>query len=68
MITHEDAYNDLRRLSDPRIWERESLACAIGNAATWARYAREALLPQRNDVATAKACIAVVLRLLGEPV
>ena len=68
MITQEDALNELRRLSDRTVWERETLACGIGNVATRARYARDALSPQRQDIQTAKACLAVVSRLLGEPV
>jgi len=27
MITQEDALNELRRLSDRTVWERETLAC-----------------------------------------
>jgi hypothetical protein len=68
MITEEDALNALRRLSDPEAWHKESPLGGLDQIGRWAHHARQALSPERHDIQTAKACLAVISRLLGEPV
>lgn len=66
MITEEHALAELRRLSDFAVWQSEAPHCGLNRIRTWLRYAREALAPGREDIQTAKACIGVAQRLLGE--
>lgn len=63
-IDSEDAFRELKRLSDSATWENESLEGAVHRLRRWARYADDAL--RRDDVYSASACLGVVRRLLGD--
>ncbi|WP_263349994.1 hypothetical protein [Acidicapsa acidisoli] len=62
--TEHHALNALRNLSNPEVWENCSPLSGLKKIGTWATYAQEAI--QRNDIQGAKACIAVISRLVGE--
>jgi hypothetical protein len=64
MITEQHALNELLQLSKPEVWENRSPLAGLKKIGTWATYAQEAI--HRNDTQTAKACIAVISRLVGE--
>ena len=64
MITEQHALNELLQLSKPEVWENRSPLIGLKRIGAWATYAQEAI--QRNDIQTAKACIAVISRLVGE--
>ena len=64
MITETVALDELLRLSMPEVWEYASPVCGLKKLGCWATYAQEAI--QRGDLQAAKACIAVISRLVGE--
>ena len=64
MITERNALVELRHLSNPEVWEDCSPLSGLKKIGNWATYAQEAI--QRNDIQAAKACIAVISRLVGE--
>jgi hypothetical protein len=60
VITEKVALNELRNLANGE----ESIFWSIKKIGIWATYAQEAI--DRNDIQTAKACITVVSRLVGD--
>lgn len=64
MISEKHALDALLRLSKPELWESTSPLCGLRKIGDWARFAQEAI--QCGDIQAAKACIAVISRLVGE--